>query len=201
MKKSIIIIGAGMGGLTAAAALHQRGFDVRVYEQAAQFVRLGAGIQMSPNAMRVLRGIGLEARIRERAFQPHSWTNREWDTGAMKYELPLGADADLEAPVGDDVDGRDHVGEHGRVPVDRAGDEASQADALRGGGHGGDATDTQLVVRKFLHRHHHGLQLRRNQGVKKTLDHQDETEGRQQASRHHCAGWAGAGVAGDWSPK
>ena len=50
-----------MGGLTLAAALHQRGFAVRVYEQAPKFVRLGAGIQMSPNAMRVLRGIGLEA--------------------------------------------------------------------------------------------------------------------------------------------
>ncbi|MEW6449877.1 MAG: FAD-dependent monooxygenase [Pseudomonadota bacterium] len=94
MPPTFAIIGAGMGGLTAAAALLRRGFDVRVYEQAAQFVRLGAGIQMSPNAMRVLRGIGLEARIRAKAFQPHSWTNREWDTGAMKYELPLGADAE-----------------------------------------------------------------------------------------------------------
>ena len=94
MAPSLAIIGAGMGGLTAAAALHQRGFDVRVYEQATQFVRLGAGIQMSPNAMRVLRGIGLEQRIRAKAFQPRSWTNREWNTGAMKYELPLGTDAE-----------------------------------------------------------------------------------------------------------
>src|SRR5262245_44968414 len=83
-----------MGGLTLAAALHRRGFDVRVYEQAPAFVRVGAGIQMSPNAMRVLRGIGLEQTIRATAFQPHSWTNREWNSGAMKYELPLGADAE-----------------------------------------------------------------------------------------------------------
>src|SRR5262249_51736126 len=88
--------GGGRGGLTLAAALHQRGFDVRVYEQAAAFVRLGAGIQMSPNAMRVLRGIGLEPGIRAIAFQPRSWTNREWDTGAMKYELPLGAAAEAK---------------------------------------------------------------------------------------------------------
>ena len=96
MRPSFAIVGAGMGGLTLAAALQQRGFAVRVYEQAPRFVRLGAGIQMSPNAMRVLRGIGLEARIRARAFQPHSWTNREWDSGAMKYELPLGADAEAK---------------------------------------------------------------------------------------------------------
>jgi len=96
MRSNLAIIGAGMGGLTLAAALHQRGFAVRVYEQAPKFVRLGAGIQMSPNAMRVLRGIGLEGRIRAHAFQPRSWTNREWDTGAMKYELPLGADAEAK---------------------------------------------------------------------------------------------------------
>jgi salicylate hydroxylase/6-hydroxynicotinate 3-monooxygenase len=96
MRPTLAIIGAGMGGLTLAAALHRRGFPIRVYEQAPGFVRLGAGIQMSPNAMRVLRGIGLEARIRARAFQPRSWTNREWDTGAMKYELPLGADAEAK---------------------------------------------------------------------------------------------------------
>jgi salicylate hydroxylase/6-hydroxynicotinate 3-monooxygenase len=85
-----------MGGLTLAAALHQRGFAVHVYEQASRFIRLGAGIQMSPNAMRVLRGIGLESRIRATAFQPRSWTNRDWDTGRLSNELPLGADAEAK---------------------------------------------------------------------------------------------------------
>ena len=85
-----------MGGLTLAAALHQRGIAAQIYEQAPRFVRLGAGIQMSPNAMRVLRGIGLEPRIRATAFQPRSWTNRDWDTGALTNELPLGADAEAK---------------------------------------------------------------------------------------------------------
>src|SRR5262245_6473684 len=94
MAASFAIIGAGMGGLTLAAALTQRGYDARIYEQAPQFVRLGAGIQMSPNAMRVLRGIGLEQRIRATAFQPRSWTNRQWDTGTLSNELMLGPDAE-----------------------------------------------------------------------------------------------------------
>ena len=72
MTASLAIIGAGMGGLTLAAALHQRGIGAHIYEQAPRFVRLGAGIQMSPNAMRVLRGIGIEPSIRSTAFQPHS---------------------------------------------------------------------------------------------------------------------------------
>ena len=79
MQPSLAMIGAGMGRLTLAAALHQRGFAVRVYEQAPKL----AGRRRHPdssNAMRVLCGIGLEHRIRSRAFQPHSWTNREWDT-------------------------------------------------------------------------------------------------------------------------
>ncbi|MBB3177973.1 FAD-dependent monooxygenase [Variovorax sp. Sphag1AA] len=87
---TIAIIGAGIGGLTAAALLQRRGHDVHVYEQAKQFARVGAGIQQSANAMRVLRAIGLEERLRSIAFQPASWNNREWDTGTVKYELPLG---------------------------------------------------------------------------------------------------------------
>jgi 6-hydroxynicotinate 3-monooxygenase len=90
-EPSIAIVGAGIGGLTAAALLHRRGYDVRVYEQAGRFARVGAGIQQSSNAVKVLRALGLERRLRELAFQPQSWNNREWDTGAVKYELPLGS--------------------------------------------------------------------------------------------------------------
>ncbi|MDB5405662.1 MAG: 2-polyprenyl-6-methoxyphenol hydroxylase-like oxidoreductase [Rhodospirillales bacterium] len=93
---SIAILGAGMGGLTAAASLRRRGYSVRIYEQASKFVRLGAGIQMSPNAMQVLRGLGLEPYIRSIAFQPKSWMNREWETGAMKFDLALGAAAEAQ---------------------------------------------------------------------------------------------------------
>ena len=60
----IAIVGAGMGGLAAAATLRAIGAEVQVYEQAPRFARIGAGIQMMPNSMKVLRGIGVEERLR-----------------------------------------------------------------------------------------------------------------------------------------
>ena len=55
---NIAIIGAGICGLAAAALLQRTGHEVRVYEQAPRFARVGAGIQMAPNAVKVLRGLG-----------------------------------------------------------------------------------------------------------------------------------------------
>lgn len=86
---SIAIVGAGMGGLAAAATLRKVGIDVQVYEQARQFARIGAGIQMLPNSSRVLRHIGIEQKLRETAFEPYSHLNRVWDTGEVKRELPM----------------------------------------------------------------------------------------------------------------
>ena len=65
-KLSVAVVGAGMGGLAVAATLRRVGIDVAVYEQAARFARIGAGIQMMPNSMKVLRGIGVEDRLRAR---------------------------------------------------------------------------------------------------------------------------------------
>ena len=58
-KLSVAIVGAGMGGLAVASTLRQVGFDAQVYEQAPRLERIGAGIQMMPNAMKVLRRIGV----------------------------------------------------------------------------------------------------------------------------------------------
>src|SRR5437879_1456898 len=69
-KPSFAIIGAGIGGLAVAAFLARQGAKVAIYEQAKQFLRIGAGIQMSPNAMRVLRALGLEPLLREVGFEP-----------------------------------------------------------------------------------------------------------------------------------
>jgi 6-hydroxynicotinate 3-monooxygenase len=91
---SIAIIGAGMGGLATAAALRLVGIDVTVYEQAAQFIRLGAGIQIGCNAMKVLRGLGLETRLRAQSFYPRSWNNRDWRTGEVKFDMIFGESAE-----------------------------------------------------------------------------------------------------------
>jgi 6-hydroxynicotinate 3-monooxygenase len=95
-KLSIAIIGAGMGGLACAAALERVGIDVTVYEQARQFRRLGAGIQIGCNAMQVLRRLGLEQRLRAEAFYPRSWNNRVWNSGAEQFDMVFGASAEAK---------------------------------------------------------------------------------------------------------
>lgn len=89
VKRRIAVVGAGMGGLAVAATLRRAGFDAQVYEQAVRFTRIGAGIQMMPNSMKVLRRIGIEESLRRTAFQPYSHLNREWDTGRVRRELPM----------------------------------------------------------------------------------------------------------------
>ena len=87
---SIAIVGAGIGGLAAATLLRRVGHEVHVFEQAAQFARVGAGIQMAPNAMKVLRLLGVEEQLVNKAFQADYALSRAWDTGEPSSELPLG---------------------------------------------------------------------------------------------------------------
>ena len=95
-RPSIAIVGAGIGGLAAAALLARAGYDVQVYEQAARFARVGAGIQMAPNAVKVLRRLGIEDRVRRTAFQPDLALSREWDSGEITSELKLGRDVETK---------------------------------------------------------------------------------------------------------
>ncbi|KJC60957.1 salicylate 1-monooxygenase [Bradyrhizobium sp. LTSPM299] len=93
-KLSVAVIGAGMGGLATAAALTRAGVDVQVYEQATRFARLGAGIQIGFNAMKVMRAWGLEPVLRREAFYPRSWNNKEFDTGAVRFDMVFGQSAE-----------------------------------------------------------------------------------------------------------
>ena len=88
-KLSIAIVGAGIGGMAAAATLRQIGIDVQVYEQAPAFARVGAGIQMMPNSMKVLRRIGVEEKVRNTSFMPYSHLNRDGYSGKVMRELPM----------------------------------------------------------------------------------------------------------------
>ena len=92
-QPTIAIVGAGIGGLAVSACLRKRGIETTIYEQAPAFARIGAGIQMSPNAMRVLYGIGVGEFIRRTAFEPPHWRNRDYDTGNLTNDHPLGPDA------------------------------------------------------------------------------------------------------------
>jgi salicylate hydroxylase len=59
MNKQLLIAGGGIGGLAAALAAARAGWRVRLFERAASFSEVGAGIQLGPNVVRVLRGWGL----------------------------------------------------------------------------------------------------------------------------------------------
>ena len=84
------VIGAGLGGATAAALLQREGFRVRVYEQARSFERIGAGIHVSANVMKVLRHLDADHRLSQIGIHPETFTSRKWDTGEILFELPLG---------------------------------------------------------------------------------------------------------------
>jgi 6-hydroxynicotinate 3-monooxygenase len=90
-KASIAIIGAGLGGLTAAGFLQRSGFAVTVYEQAEAFSRIGAGIILSANVMKVLRRLGIERSLLEIGIKPRSYISRAWDSGETLYEIEFDA--------------------------------------------------------------------------------------------------------------
>lgn len=89
----IAVIGAGLGGAAAAALLDEAGFSVHVFEQAPTFTRLGAGIHIGPNVMKIFRRIGLEDRLSAIGAHPDHWFSRDGKTGAYLSRIPLGAHA------------------------------------------------------------------------------------------------------------
>ena len=90
------IVGAGIGGLAAANALHQAGHDVVVFEQSRQFLRVGADINLTPNAVRALDGLGADIAqaVRASAARPTHRISRTWDTGEETSRLAMGDEAE-----------------------------------------------------------------------------------------------------------
>lgn len=93
-ERSAIIVGAGIGGLTASLMLARIGMKVTLLEQATAFGEVGAGIQISPNASRVLFALGLEKPLSERAFFPKGVEMRTWREGRNLVEIPIGAEVE-----------------------------------------------------------------------------------------------------------
>jgi salicylate hydroxylase len=89
-QTSIGIIGGGIGGLTAAASLLRAGFDVQVYEQAGTLGEVGAGINIGPNASRILHRLGIADELGRTGVKPASFDQRRWDDGRILLRSPLG---------------------------------------------------------------------------------------------------------------
>jgi len=87
--KKIAIVGAGLGGAAAATLLQQAGFDVDVYEQAPAFSRLGAGIHMGPNVMKIFRRMGIEKQLELMGSHPDFWFSRD-ASGEYLSRIKLG---------------------------------------------------------------------------------------------------------------
>lgn len=83
------IAGGGVGGLAAAIALRAQGHEVTVFEQAKGFSRVGADINLTPNVVRAIDGLGAGAAIRERGAQPTFRISRDWDTGKETSRLGM----------------------------------------------------------------------------------------------------------------
>jgi salicylate hydroxylase len=103
----IAIIGAGIGGLSAALALRQAGFDVDVHEQAAELTEVGGGINMAPNAVRVLRRLGLAPGLDRDGVRPLTAHQRRWWDGSTLQKAPVN-------PLCEELYGAPHLTIHRR---------------------------------------------------------------------------------------
>jgi salicylate hydroxylase len=89
-SRTIFVVGAGIGGLTASLALAARGFRVVVLEKAERLEEAGAGLQLSPNASRILVELGLRERLGSRAVTPEAICIMSARAGGEIARLPLG---------------------------------------------------------------------------------------------------------------
>ena len=97
VARTIIVAGAGIGGLTAALSLVAKGFRVVILEKAERLEEAGAGLQLSPNASRILVDLGLQPRLAPRAVTPEAINIMSARAGGEIARLPLGEAASLRA--------------------------------------------------------------------------------------------------------
>jgi salicylate hydroxylase len=92
----IAIVGGGIGGLTAAICLLKEGFDVQVYEQSRLLSEVGAGINISPNASRILIRLGLGEECSRLAYRSPFFHQRRWDDGRTLTKTRLADEIERE---------------------------------------------------------------------------------------------------------
>jgi 3-hydroxybenzoate 6-monooxygenase len=85
----IVIAGGGLGGLTAALALAQRGFDVRLFERSNTFKEIGAGVQLGPNVFRVFERLGISEAVSCRTVFPDDLVMMDSLTGEVVTSIPV----------------------------------------------------------------------------------------------------------------
>ncbi|HEY5128642.1 MAG TPA: FAD-dependent monooxygenase, partial [Bradyrhizobium sp.] len=95
--RTVIVVGAGIGGLTASLALAGQGFRVVILEKTERLEEIGAGLQLSPNASRVLVELGLQPRLAARAVTPDAISLMSARSGGEVARLPLGEAAAFRA--------------------------------------------------------------------------------------------------------
>jgi salicylate hydroxylase len=96
MPLKVAISGGGVGGMAAAIALMAQGHEVSVHEQARGYQRVGADVNLTPNAVRALDGLGVGSILRETAARPAFRISRTWDTGEETSRLPMSAAAEAK---------------------------------------------------------------------------------------------------------
>lgn len=94
MALRIAIAGGGIGGMAAALALQNQGHEVTIFEQARAFGRIGADVNLTPNAVHALDGLGIGAALRRTAARPQFRISRIWDSGEETSRLPMSAAAE-----------------------------------------------------------------------------------------------------------
>lgn len=95
-QQRIAVVGAGLGGAAAAGLLQKAGFTVDLYEQSPVFSRLGAGIHMGPNVLKIFRRLGIEQPLEQMASHPDFWFSRDAESGDYLSRIELGAFARKE---------------------------------------------------------------------------------------------------------
>src|SRR5579872_5523764 len=98
MSGRALIAGAGIGGLTAAIALGRAGFDIAIFERAERLEEIGAGLQLTPNATRILDKLDLLETVERRALAPRAIRIFRGRDGAKLVRLPLEARERWGAP-------------------------------------------------------------------------------------------------------